>query len=186
MKRFVWITVILVIPFLFPVSCSNERVVEPLEVGSPAPAFTLECLDGEPLTESFLNGSPAALLFVNPGCASCREVVSMFGSLYGSELMEFLPRVAAVNVGPFREGKAFFRNHPLPFPCCPDGGDSPLWQSASGSLPALLLFNADGTYRERICCDGLTRSVLSDILILHAGTVTGGMYVISGGGGAGK
>lgn len=39
--------------------------------GKPAPAFRIEDLDGNVTTTGDLAGSPAALLFVSPDCATC-------------------------------------------------------------------------------------------------------------------
>jgi peroxiredoxin len=52
-----------------------------LPVGAPAPAFTLQGLDGEPLTLEALRapGKPVGLIFSDPGCGPCTALVPEIG-----------------------------------------------------------------------------------------------------------
>src|SRR3712207_7515470 len=63
---------------LFPYTTlfrSNGSMPAGAKVGEPAPALTLPDLDGSTVDLAAFRGSPTAVLFWNPGCGFCQQML---------------------------------------------------------------------------------------------------------------
>jgi cytochrome c biogenesis protein CcmG/thiol:disulfide interchange protein DsbE len=56
-----------------PVSTAEEPTPPPVQVGAPAPPFTLNTVDGTPVSLSSLHGKPVLLYFWASWCSFCRD-----------------------------------------------------------------------------------------------------------------
>ncbi|MFL5990399.1 MAG: MauE/DoxX family redox-associated membrane protein [Rubrobacteraceae bacterium] len=84
-----------------------------LPVGSPAPAFTLDGLDGEKVALDGLRarGKPVMLMFTDPDCEACMELLPDVGrwqQQYGGKLT-----IAVVGLGSVEENSAEASEHGL-------------------------------------------------------------------------
>ena len=52
-----------------------------LQAGEPAPDFTAETLDGEPVTLASYAGRAVVFVFISPSCEPCREYVPSYNAL---------------------------------------------------------------------------------------------------------
>lgn len=64
-------------------SATQSRPQQPdwLQPGEPAPDFTAETLDSEPVTLASYAGRAAVFVFISPSCEPCREYVPSYNAL---------------------------------------------------------------------------------------------------------
>jgi peroxiredoxin len=66
-----------------------QPALEPLSIGTPAPAFALRDLDGRERSLSEFGGRPLVVLFFNPQCGFCAQMAPELGHL-GAEAVPLL------------------------------------------------------------------------------------------------
>jgi thiol-disulfide isomerase/thioredoxin len=129
------------------------------KVGEPAPAFTLPDLDGQPVSLSDFHGSPLIILFWNPGCSFCQQMLQGLKS-WATNRPVGAPIVLIVSQGTVKENKAVG----LPVPVVLDASSNVERLFGAVGTPVALLVDAQGN----IASDLAEGS--SDVLALLAGS----------------
>jgi peroxiredoxin len=63
------------LPLIVPGNSQHRATPEPPRIGTEAPVFSLPDLQGEPVALSSLRGYPTLLLFWNPNCGFCKQML---------------------------------------------------------------------------------------------------------------
>lgn len=91
---------------------AQDRLPHALPIGLPLPAFSARAVDGRTVASSTLQGAPAVLVFLSPGCGECKarreELIEMHPAMQraGIALWVF------VNAKP-RQAREYLRDTPL-------------------------------------------------------------------------
>ena len=122
----------------------------PVQVGKPAPAFTLKDVDGHSVSLSSLQGKPVLISFWATWCVPCRDELPLIRDEYLAHRAEGLS-VVAINFGDesastVRKFWSSFALQPAPF-LDPDGHVANAYGVAlrSTGLPVSVLVARDGT-----------------------------------------
>jgi cytochrome c-type biogenesis protein len=121
----------------------------PVQVGKPAPAFTLKDVDGHPVSLSSLKGKPVLINFWATWCVPCRDELPLIRDAYLAHRAEGL-EVVAIDFGDESSGtiRRFWQSMNLaPAPVLDPGGSAAnaygVALSSSG-LPVTVLVARDG------------------------------------------
>jgi cytochrome c-type biogenesis protein len=123
----------------------------PVQVGKPAPAFTLKDLDGRPVSLASLKGEPVLISFWATWCGPCRDELPLIRDEYLAHRLQGLS-VVAVDYGDESADtvRAFWQSMKLqPAPVLdPDGFAAKAYGvslTISSGLPVSVLVARDGT-----------------------------------------
>jgi methylamine dehydrogenase accessory protein MauD len=89
-----------------------QAVPSPLRIGGPAPALELPDLDGESVTLADLRGSPTLLLFWNPGCGFCQQLLPVLKT-WQADPPPLAPKLVVVSTGPPEANRAMGLGAPV-------------------------------------------------------------------------
>lgn len=118
-----------------------------LQVGQPAPDFTLETLEGETVRLSDLRGSPVVLNFWATWCQPCRREMPDFQYVFDRYREQGL-HVFGINVGESKVAVADFRRRVgVSFPVMIDATEEVQAAYKILPLPATFFIDADGVIR---------------------------------------
>lgn len=88
----------------------GQADVDSLPVNSPAPDFDLAGLYGKRKTLADFRGQSLLLIFFNPACSFCRDLVPSLGALGIVN-----PQPLILSIGDVGHSRRFFADHQLPF-----------------------------------------------------------------------
>ena len=112
-----------------------------LAVGEPAPDFTLPDLSGQEVRLSDFRGSPALVLFWNPGCGFCQQMLADLQA-WQAHRSAGAPALVVVSTGSVADNRAM----ELPAPVLlDDGAMSTGRRVGAAGTPMAVLVDADGT-----------------------------------------
>jgi thiol-disulfide isomerase/thioredoxin len=141
------IAVLLAASWCSPASASDplaSLLIQPYPAPIPAPALSLERIDGAPLGPDDLRGKLVFLNFWATWCVPCRQEMPAMERLY----QEFGKRgldVVAVNFQESRsEIQGFLKTVPLSFPIALDSGGEAAHAFGVRGLPVTYLLDRDG------------------------------------------
>ncbi|GBF04611.1 redoxin [Deinococcus aerius] len=131
-------------------------------INKPAPAFTLESLDGAPVSLASLQGRPVVLNFWASWCTPCREEAPLFREL--SERQGAGQGLAVVGVL-FQETKEqnardFIKEYALAYPSLRDPGIQTGINYGVSGIPETFFIDREGVIRDK-ASGGLTRERLN-------------------------
>lgn len=89
--------------------------VPTLEIGSHAPDFTAETLDGKTVTLADFVGRPVIFVFISPTCQPCIEKLSALHTR-GQEVRQFGVELILVNAANNTQTEAFINEHQVTLP----------------------------------------------------------------------
>jgi peroxiredoxin len=120
------------------------RAAGGLAVGTPAPAFSLEDVQGETLTLDSLRkaGKPVMLLFTDPGCGPCNALLPELG--HWQEQYQDRLTIALVSRGDPEENRTKAQEHGLPNVVLQEDWEVSEAYDVSGT-PGAVLVSPDGT-----------------------------------------
>ena len=122
-----------------------------VEVGEPAPDFTLETPSGELVSLSDFRGQVVVLNFWATWCTPCRAEMPEFQALWAEHEVAGDLMVLAVNL---QESKAqvdgFVEDFGLTFPVVLDASGEVLDKYGLPGLPGTFFIDADGVLRSRV------------------------------------
>ena len=124
-----------------------------LTLGSEAPAFELPDLSGGRTSLAQLLGQPVLLIFFNPDCGFCREMMPGLAGMSphpagrgeaGGNMGEGTPRILVLSTGDVKQNRQLFAEHKVDLPVLlqQDGEIASAYQ-ANGT-PSGYLIGADG------------------------------------------
>jgi len=122
-----------------------------LQIGAPAPDFTLPTLDNQSLSLSSCRGYPVLLYFWASWCTFCREDMQALAERYRPEQVASTLRILAVNLWERPEQvRAFQRQLDFPFPILLDtkGQVSQIYQVRA--TPTSFFIDKDGILRAQL------------------------------------
>lgn len=125
-------------------SKNGPQQVAGLPVGTPAPVFDLPNLEGEAVTLESLRslGKPILLLFTDPGCDYCEEMLPEVGRWQDEFADEFT--IALISRDDPEENRAMSNEHGLSRVLLQDDWEVSDVYQVSGT-PSAVLVNPDGT-----------------------------------------
>lgn len=131
-------------------------------INKPAPAFTLESLDGAQVSLASLQGRPVVLNFWASWCGPCREEAPIFREL--SERQGAAQGLAVIGVL-FQETKEqnardFIREYALAYPSLRDPGIQTGINYGVSGIPETFFIDRDGVIRDK-ASGGLNRERLN-------------------------
>lgn len=114
-----------------------------LEQGEPAPALELPGLDGEPrsLDDLLASGRPLALVFTDPDCGACDQLIPELARLQRERAEDF--EIALVSRGTAAENRAKVERTPLDNVLLQDDREIAMAYRV-GAVPTALIVGADG------------------------------------------
>jgi thiol-disulfide isomerase/thioredoxin len=118
-----------------------EAEPEPISgaIGSPAPAFSLPDLRGEPVSLSSFLGEPTLLLFWNPNCGFCRRMIPDLQAWEANPPLE-APRLLIISRGTVKENREMGLRSPILLNQKDDVGE----QFGMDGTPMAILIDAQG------------------------------------------
>jgi methylamine dehydrogenase accessory protein MauD len=134
----------LVVGLLAARSWNEARQRAGLPVGTPAPTFNLPDLEGEEVTLDSLrsSGKPVLLLFTEPGCEYCRELLPEVGRWQGTLADELT--IALISCDDPEENRAMSNEHGLSRVLLEDDWEVSEVYGVTGT-PSAVLVEPDGT-----------------------------------------
>ena len=121
---------------------NDEERIDPLHSG-PAPAFTLQSLDGETVSLADFKGGPVVVNFWGAWCEPCRLQLPLL-----AEMRRRFPAVPIVGIL-FREdpevGRAIAEERDATWPTLVDPGEAVAAAYRVDGAPATFFIRADGT-----------------------------------------
>jgi len=140
-------------------------------IGGPAPAFTLNDLEGHPVSLSDYHGKTVLLTFWATWCKPCAKEMPEIQAAYEKyEDRNFV--VLAINFGEKSDpAKAFTHHGHLTFPVLLDPGAKVASRYSVVSLPVSFFIDANGLIRERVVGGTLTETGIREALVRLQGKV---------------
>ncbi len=165
MRRCAWLRMLLflIVPALLPAGPAAARGAGPVEIGRPAPLFTLPDLQGRPISLASLRGRPVVLHFWATWCPACREEMPVLERAARERPRDV--RVIGINLSEKpRDVAAFVKEHGLTFPILLDARGKVAARYGVLSLPITLFVGPDGVVADVVAMGGLTTSSLEERL----------------------
>lgn len=130
-------------------------------IGKPAPAFTLESLDGVPVSLASLKGRPVVLNFWASWCGPCREEAPLFREL-GAQQTANGAAILGILFQETKEQNArdFIREYALAYPNLKDPGINTGVNYGVSGIPETVFIDKDGIV-QHMDRGGLTRERLN-------------------------
>jgi peroxiredoxin len=136
---------------------------KPPQLGSPAPPFQTETVEGEPATLSNYRGKVVLLTFWASWCEPCKKEMPEIQAAYEKHKENDLV-VLAVNFGEKQEAaKAFVDQMGLTFPALMDRRANIAERYAVVSLPVTFFIDKNGIIRERVFGGTLTEEDIGKV-----------------------
>jgi peroxiredoxin len=110
-----------------------------VQKGDPAPAFSLNDLDGKPVQSDDLRGKPSLLLFWNPGCGFCQRMLGQLKAWEASPPPD-APQLILISSGTVEDNRAMGIRSPILL----DQGFSTGHAFGAGGTPSAILVDAKG------------------------------------------
>ena len=148
-------TIFLAFIFLFLFACSTENkpTKEEKQVGSNAPLFTLNDLEGKPFPLADQKGKVVLIRFWSTQCKSCKEEMPKLEAIY-QKLKPSGMTLVAINIkDTAEETAAFIEGMGLTFPILIDEGKKVAKEYKVFGVPTSFLIDKEGTIRERFFGD---------------------------------
>lgn len=137
---------------------------KPPQVGGPAPPFTLNDLEGRPVTLTDYKGKVVLLNFWATWCEPCKKEMPEIQAAYEQYKEQGLA-VLAVNFGENADPTVSFVHHGrLTFPVLLDRNASVAERYAVINLPVTFFIDPDGIIRERVFGGTLTAKGIGEIV----------------------
>jgi methylamine dehydrogenase accessory protein MauD len=135
-----------------PLSENGAQQMAGLPVGTPAPVFDLPNLEGEAVTLESLRsmGKPILLLFTEPGCGYCEELLPDVGRWQEELADEFT--IALISCDDPEENRAMSNKHGLRRVLLEEDWEVSEAYGVSGT-PSAVLVNPDGTISSSLAED---------------------------------
>ncbi|MCP3740954.1 TlpA family protein disulfide reductase [Rossellomorea sp. BNER] len=124
-----------------PTSEVMDRLPGP-EIGSVAPAFSLESVEGEEVKLTDLVGKKVILNFWATWCPPCKEEMPELQSFYEKNKDEV--EVLAINMDPDAEIKSFLKDYGVTFPVLLDDNDIVNQLYEVMSMPTTIVIDKNG------------------------------------------
>jgi peroxiredoxin len=126
---------------------NNDEDASKKLVGQPAPAFTLEDLDGKKVSIADQKGSVVVLDFWATWCPPCREGMPHLDELYKSKQADGV-KVFAINLREDRDkAKAFLDSKNLSLPVLLDANGEVAKAYLVGGIPQTVVIGKDGVVK---------------------------------------
>ena len=145
-KRIVKIVALLVATGLLLIAASAilaTYVWNGLEAGQPAPAFSGQGLNGEPISLDQYAGKPVMLTFWSPDCGACREELPALQTIAADPNAE-VTLVTVVSKMPAAEVQQFVAEAGLTFPVIVDEAGQIAHDYEITGVPVSYFINPDG------------------------------------------
>jgi len=151
MVRVMKIVIALLLLTLAVAGCSSEDAPSSvLQVGSPAPDFQLQSLDGQTVSLSGLRGRPVMLNFWATTCPPCRQEMPFFQEVFEDE--EWRDQglvILAVNLAePASRVREFMEDNGLSFPVLLDTELDVGKMYNASRIPVTYFIDKDGIMRD--------------------------------------
>jgi thiol-disulfide isomerase/thioredoxin len=98
--------------FMSSIETSSVRAPQGIPVGEPAPAATLTDLEGESFELADYRGAPTAVLFWNPGCGFCQQMLDDLKA-WEKKPPKRAPRLLVVSTGSAETNREMGLRSPL-------------------------------------------------------------------------
>lgn len=137
---------------------------KPPLVGGPAPAFTLNDLEGHPVSLAGYQGESILLTFWATWCEPCKKEMPEIEAAYEQHKEQGFV-VLAINFGEKPDpAKSFAHHGRLTFPILLDPGVKVASRYGVVSLPVSFFIDSNGLIRERVFGGTLTKDGITEIL----------------------
>jgi thiol-disulfide isomerase/thioredoxin len=127
-------------------------------IGAPAPALTLPDLSGQPLDLAAFRGRPTLVLFWNPGCGFCQQMLPDLKA-WEADPPPGAPQLLVVSTGTVEANRALGLRSPLVL----DPGFSAGHAFGAAGTPSAVLVNAHGRIASPVAVGAVA------VLVLAAG-----------------
>jgi peroxiredoxin len=122
-----------------PLPLPRPAPAQALPVGSPAPAVTLRGLTGEPIELSAFHGRPTLLLFWNPSCGFCQQMLADLKA-WEADAPQGAPQLLVVSTGTVEANQAMGLRSPIAL----DEGFSAGGAFGTTGTPSAILIDENG------------------------------------------